>query len=41
MKFQFEIKLDGKVPFEVINMAVYGMMNGENVLKQALTLMGE
>mgnify|MGYP003611477432 CR=1 FL=1 len=41
MKSQFEKKLDGKVPFEVINMADYGMMNGENVLKQALTLMGE
>lgn len=27
-------------PIDVINMADYGMMNGENVLKQALTLIG-
>ncbi|MFJ7950064.1 PTS sugar transporter subunit IIB [Lysinibacillus sp. NPDC096418] len=28
------------LPIEVINMADYGMMNGENVLKQALKLIG-
>lgn len=42
MKTQFEEKLAPKgIPLEVINMADYGMMNGENVLKQALKLMGE
>jgi len=39
MKAQFEKKLDGKdIPLEVINMQDYGMMNGENVLDQALKL---
>ncbi|MEG0289643.1 MAG: PTS sugar transporter subunit IIB [Carnobacterium sp.] len=39
MKSQFEKKLAGKdIPLEVINMQDYGMMNGENVLNQALTL---
>src|SRR5699024_12548719 len=42
MKGQFEQKLADKgIPLEVINMSDYGMMNGENVLKQALTLIGE
>lgn len=42
MKSQFEQKLaDKNIPLEVINMADYGMMNGENVLNQALELMGE
>lgn len=42
MKAQFEKKLEGKdIPLEVINMSDYGLMNGENVLNQALTLMGE
>ncbi|MDT2813686.1 PTS sugar transporter subunit IIB [Vagococcus carniphilus] len=42
MKSQFEQKLaDKNIPLEVINMADYGMMNGENVLNQALQLMGE
>jgi PTS system cellobiose-specific IIB component len=42
MKSQFEKKLEGKnIPFEVINMADYGMMNGENVLNAAIKLMGE
>ncbi|WP_034549637.1 PTS sugar transporter subunit IIB [Carnobacterium funditum] len=39
MKAQFEKKLAGKdIPLEVINMQDYGMMNGENVLDQALKL---
>ncbi len=39
MKGQFEEKTAEKnIPLEVINMADYGMMNGANVLKQALTL---
>ena len=42
MKAQFEKKLDGtNIPFDVINMADYGMMNGENVLNAAIKLMGE
>ncbi|MBO0477412.1 PTS sugar transporter subunit IIB [Vagococcus sp. DIV0080] len=42
MKSQFDKKLEGKnIPFEVINMADYGMMNGENVLNAAIKLMGE
>lgn len=42
MKGQFEEKLAPKgIPLEVINMADYGMMNGENVLKEALKLIGE
>ncbi|MGX7393391.1 PTS sugar transporter subunit IIB [Carnobacterium mobile] len=39
MKSQFEKKLaDKNIPLEVINMQDYGMMNGENVLNQALAL---
>ncbi|MGX7200092.1 PTS sugar transporter subunit IIB [Enterococcus nangangensis] len=39
MKGQFEQKLQPKgIPLDVINMADYGMMNGEKVLDQALTL---
>lgn len=42
MKADFEKRLAPKgIPMDVINMADYGMMNGEKVLKQALTLMGE
>lgn len=33
---QFQTKVDGKLPVEVINMQDYGMMNGEKVLKEAL-----
>ncbi|WP_224800134.1 PTS sugar transporter subunit IIB, partial [Enterococcus faecalis] len=36
MKGQFEQKLQPKgIPLDVINMADYGMMNGEKVLDQA------
>ena len=39
MKGDFEKRLAPKgIPLDVINMADYGMMNGENVLKQAMTL---
>lgn len=39
MKAQFEKKLEPKgIPLDVINMADYGMMNGEKVLDQALSL---
>ena len=39
MKGQFEQKLAPmNIPLEVIDMKDYGMMNGENVLKQALSL---
>ena len=42
MKAQFEGKLDPmNIPLDVIDMKDYGMMNGENVLDQALKLMGE
>ena len=42
MKGDFEKRLAPKgIPLEVINMADYGMMNGEKVLDQALTLIGE
>ena len=42
MKAQFEQKLAPKgIPLDVINMADYGMMNGEKVLAQAENLMGE
>lgn len=42
MKAQFEQKLAPKgIPLDVINMADYGMMNGEKVLEQAEKLMGE
>lgn len=38
---QFEKKLAPKnIPFEVINMTDYGMMNGEKVLQSAISLMG-
>lgn len=33
--------ISGGVSVDAINMLDYGMMNGENVLKQALDLMGE
>ncbi|MGK0552325.1 PTS sugar transporter subunit IIB [Enterococcus faecalis] len=40
MKGQFEQKLQPKgIPLDVINMSDYGMMNGEKVLDQALSLM--
>ncbi|EOH86986.1 PTS system, lactose/cellobiose family IIB component [Enterococcus asini ATCC 700915] len=39
MKGDFEKRLAGKnIPLDIINMADYGMMNGENVLKQAISL---
>lgn len=39
MKAQFEQKLAPKgIPFDIINMSDYGMMNGEKVLDQALNL---
>ena len=39
MKAQFEEKLAPKgIPLDVINMADYGMMNGEKVLKSAIKL---
>ena len=42
MKGQFEEKLAPLgIPFDVIDMKDYGMMNGENVLKTALNLIGE
>ncbi|MBM7710390.1 PTS sugar transporter subunit IIB [Enterococcus lemanii] len=42
MKNDFEKRLEPKgIPLEVINMADYGMMNGEKVLQQALKLIGE
>lgn len=41
LKGSFEAKYKDKhFPIEVINMADYGMMNGANVLKQALALIG-
>lgn len=41
LKGTFETKYKEKnVPIDVINMTDYGMMNGENVLKQALKLIG-
>ncbi|OJG51087.1 PTS system, lactose/cellobiose family IIB component [Enterococcus haemoperoxidus] len=41
MKSDFEKRLEPKgIPLEVINMADYGMMNGEKVLQQALNLIG-
>jgi PTS system cellobiose-specific IIB component len=40
MKTQFEQKLAPKgIPLDIINMADYGMMNGEKVLVQAESLM--
>ncbi|MGX7350817.1 PTS system, lactose/cellobiose family IIB component [Enterococcus canis] len=42
MKSQFEQKLAPMgIPLDVINMADYGMMNGEKVLDQAIQLIGE
>ncbi|MCM6852603.1 PTS sugar transporter subunit IIB [Enterococcus faecium] len=42
MKADFEKRLEPKgIPLDVINMADYGMMNGEKVLDQAITLIGE
>jgi PTS system cellobiose-specific IIB component len=39
MKAQFEQKLAPKgIPLDIINMADYGMMNGEKVLAQAEAL---
>ncbi|MEG0258474.1 MAG: PTS sugar transporter subunit IIB [Lysinibacillus sp.] len=41
LKGNFEKKYQEKnIPIDVINMSDYGMMNGANVLKQALTLIG-
>ena len=41
MKGQFEQNYNQKgIPLDVINMADYGMMNGEKVLDQAISLMG-
>lgn len=40
LKSSFEKKLAGTgIPMDVINMSDYGLMNGENVLKQAQSLM--
>ena len=33
--------LAGKIPFDVIDMRDYGMMNGANVLKRALEIINE
>lgn len=42
MKGDFEKRLKPKgIPLEVINMADYGMMNGEKVLQRALELIDE
>lgn len=42
MKGDFEKRLAPKgIPLEVINMADYGMMNGEKVLAQAIELINE
>ncbi|GEP19381.1 PTS sugar transporter subunit IIB [Pediococcus argentinicus] len=38
LESNFKSKLE--IPVEVINMQDYGMMNGEKVLKEALTTMG-
>ena len=39
MKADFEKRLAPKgIPLEIINMADYGMMNGEKVLQQAFDL---
>lgn len=41
LKSNFEQKYkDHQIPIEVISMSDYGMMNGENVLKQAISLIG-
>ncbi|GED19184.1 hypothetical protein KGI01_09250 [Kurthia gibsonii] len=40
LKSSFDKKLAGTgIPLDVISMSDYGMMNGENVLNQALHLM--
>lgn len=36
-----ELSAKFDIPVEVINMSDYGMMNGSNVLKRAMTLMGD
>lgn len=42
MKGDFQKRLEPKgIPLDIINMADYGMMNGEKVLQQALTLIGD
>lgn len=42
MKADFEKRLESKgIPLDIINMADYGMMNGEKVLQQALQLIGD
>ncbi|MGX7197181.1 PTS sugar transporter subunit IIB [Enterococcus olivae] len=42
MKADFEKRLAPKgIPLDVINMADYGLMNGEKVLAHALKLIGE
>lgn len=41
MKPQFEGKLAGQIPVDVIDMKDYGMMNGEAVLDNALTLIAQ
>ncbi len=39
MKADFEKRLEPKgIPLDIINMADYGLMNGEKVLQQALRL---
>ena len=39
MKADFEKRLEPKgIPLDVINMADYGMMNGEKILKHAIKL---
>ncbi|MEY8445068.1 PTS sugar transporter subunit IIB [Enterococcus ratti] len=39
MKADFEKRLEPKgIPLDVINMADYGLMNGEKVLQQAISL---
>ena len=40
LKGTFETKYKESFPIDVINMMDYGMMNGENVLNQALKLIG-
>lgn len=37
-KKQVESMVEGKIPVEVIDMSAYGTMNGEQVLKQAISL---
>lgn len=40
LKSSFDKKYADKCPVEIINMMDYGMMNGKNVLDQAITLIG-